>query len=65
MLADPSCTLTGSPVVDTGACGGAGCPGDGESYFYLVSAECADQDVEGTLGASTAFVERLPATACP
>ena len=33
---DPSCTLVGPPVIDTGACMGAGRPGDGTSYYYLV-----------------------------
>jgi hypothetical protein len=65
LSADASCTLTGGPVVDTEACNGAGCLGDGNSYYYLVSAECADQDIEGPLGFTTNFLDRPPATPCP
>jgi hypothetical protein len=44
------CGITADPVLDTAACGGAGCPGDGGNYYYLVAAECAAGDLEGPLG---------------
>ena len=34
-------------------------------YYYLVSAECADQDVEGPFGFTSRFQDRPPATPCP
>ena len=44
------CAVTERPVVDTAACGGAGCPGDGGNYYYLVAVECAAWPQEGPLG---------------
>ncbi len=37
-------------VYDTSACGGAGCPGDGVNYYYLVVAECTANSLEGPYG---------------
>ena len=66
---DPSCDLVAAsaPVLDTDACGGAGCPGDGTDYYYLVSGECAAQSLEGSLGLTAESMpdERTPMTPCP
>ncbi len=67
--APTSCDLTADPVRDVEACGGAGCPGDGNSYYYLVAAECAVESQEGPYGygeqAPPARDREIPASSTP
>lgn len=62
------CGLTAPPVLDAGACGGAGCPGDGTGYYYLVVATCTTSTppIESPYGAESDGTPRVAAaTPCP
>jgi hypothetical protein len=63
------CNLVADPVFDTAACGGAGCPGDGNDYYYIVVARCTSQipGIEGPYGnRSDGFTARdVALTPCP